>query len=561
MVVEDQPGALGEVERVRQPEREVRAARRATSANPPSMRERRDPVARLEPVPSARCARRPPTSLPGTNGSSGLIWYAPARLQHLGEGDAGGADVDHDAVARRLGDVNELQRHSGPLSSTIWIARMRHTLRVRRGMFSMSATAVNERLAALTAAGTSIWLDQLSRGSDRDRRTGADGAGGIAARRDLQPRDLREVDSRLRRLRRRAQGASPTRARAPREIYRSMALHDVQAACDVLRPVYDATNGLDGYVSWEVAPRLAHDTEGTLEQGRMYWDLVDRPNLMIKIPATEAGMPAIEQALFDGLNINVTLLFSVAAYEQVMEAYIRAMERRLEAGQAAGPPFGRVVLRLARGHRGRQAPRGRGQHRAAGHGRPGQRPRRLQGVPARLRAASASPRCARRAARSSARCGRRPASRTRPTRATLYVWGLVAPDTVNTMPMPVLEAAGTDGERHRRRPRAEDPERRPEGAGRRRHRPRRRHRSSCCARASTRSWSPMQKLLDGIEAKRAEIAGVAGRSKPSGSSRSCAARSCSSASSSRVGPSATIRPARQQHRALAQRARRAAGRG
>src|SRR5262249_45340738 len=103
-----------------------------------------------------------------------------------------------------------------------------------------------------------------------------------------------------------------------REIYRALALHDVQGACDILRPAYDRTGGVDGYVSWEVAPRLAHDTEGTLEQAHMYWELVDRPNLMIKIPATEEGIPAIEQALFDGLNINVTLLFAVAEYERVM---------------------------------------------------------------------------------------------------------------------------------------------------------------------------------------------------------------------------------------------------
>jgi hypothetical protein len=86
-------------------------------------------------------------------------------------------------------------------------------------------------------------------------------------------------------------------------------------------------------VSWEVAPRLSHDTEGTLEQARMYWDLVDRPNLMIKIPATEAGLPAIEQALYEGMNVNVTLLFSVAAHERVMEAFIRAMERRHADGR------------------------------------------------------------------------------------------------------------------------------------------------------------------------------------------------------------------------------------
>ena len=86
-------------------------------------------------------------------------------------------------------------------------------------------------------------------------------------------------------------------------------------------------------MSLEVAPRLAHDTEGTLEQARMYWGLVDRPNLMIKIPATDEGIPAIEEALYEGMNVNVTLLFAVSYYEQVMEAFIRAMERRREAGR------------------------------------------------------------------------------------------------------------------------------------------------------------------------------------------------------------------------------------
>ena len=164
-----------------------------------------------------------------------------------------------------------------------------------------------------------------------------------------------------------------------------MALHDVQAACDVLRPVYDATGGVDGYVSWEVAPRLAHDTEGTLEQGRMYWDLVDRPNLMIKIPATDAGAA--------GDRGGALRRPEHQRHAAVQRRGLRARDGGLlprdgappGGGQAAGPPLGRLVLRLARGHRGRQAPGGARQHRAAGHGRPGQRPRRLPGLPEGLR--------------------------------------------------------------------------------------------------------------------------------------------------------------------------------
>src|SRR4029079_17640022 len=102
----------------------------------------------------------------------------------------------------------------------------------------------------------------------------------------------------------------------------------VQLAADVRHPVWEATGGLDGYVSLEVAPRLAHDTEGTIEQARMYWELVDRPNVMIKIPGTDEGNPAIEQMIYEGVNINVTLLFSVEAHRKVMEAFIRGLERR-----------------------------------------------------------------------------------------------------------------------------------------------------------------------------------------------------------------------------------------
>jgi len=97
--------------------------------------------------------------------------------------------------------------------------------------------------------------------------------------------------------------------------------------------VWESTDHADGFVSLEVEPDLAHDTEGTLEAARLYWGLVDRPNLMIKIPGTPEGVPAIEQAIYEGINVNVTLLFAVAAHEQVMEAFIAAMERRLADGR------------------------------------------------------------------------------------------------------------------------------------------------------------------------------------------------------------------------------------
>jgi transaldolase/glucose-6-phosphate isomerase len=110
-------------------------------------------------------------------------------------------------------------------------------------------------------------------------------------------------------------------------------IEDLQMACDVLRPVYDSLDGADGFVSLEVHPTLARDTEGTLEQARDYWQKVDRPNLFIKIPGTDEGVPAIEQAIYEGINVNITLLFAVEAYAKVAEAYIRGLERRQEEGK------------------------------------------------------------------------------------------------------------------------------------------------------------------------------------------------------------------------------------
>ena len=104
----------------------------------------------------------------------------------------------------------------------------------------------------------------------------------------------------------------------------------------MLRPVWDEAGGADGFVSLEVEPGFAHDTDATLAQARDLWGRVDRPNLMIKIPGTEEGVPAIEQAISEGINVNVTLLFSVESYTAIAEAYIRGMERRLEAGESLG---------------------------------------------------------------------------------------------------------------------------------------------------------------------------------------------------------------------------------
>jgi transaldolase len=123
------------------------------------------------------------------------------------------------------------------------------------------------------------------------------------------------------------------------EIFQTLAVKDIQDACDLFRPIYDESNGEDGFVSIEVLPSLARDTEGTLQNARILWKAVDRPNLMVKVPGTDEGAPAIEELLYEGLNINITLLFSIANYERVAKAYISALTRR----QAEGKPVDRIA--------------------------------------------------------------------------------------------------------------------------------------------------------------------------------------------------------------------------
>ena len=112
-------------------------------------------------------------------------------------------------------------------------------------------------------------------------------------------------------------------------VYESVVVRDIQDAADLLHPVYEATDARDGYVSLEVSPHLAHDTRGTLAEARRLWNMVDRPNLMIKVPGTKAGIPAMGELITEGINVNVTLLFSRSAYNEVADTYVAAVERRV----------------------------------------------------------------------------------------------------------------------------------------------------------------------------------------------------------------------------------------
>jgi transaldolase len=121
------------------------------------------------------------------------------------------------------------------------------------------------------------------------------------------------------------------------DIYEILAVEDVQAAADIFRPVYDKLDGRDGFVSLEVSPRLARDTEGTIQEARRLWGALGRPNVLIKVPGTKEGLPAIRQLISEGINVNVTLLFGLERYREVAEAYIAGLEDRAAAGKPVEP--------------------------------------------------------------------------------------------------------------------------------------------------------------------------------------------------------------------------------
>ncbi len=189
----------------------------------------------------------------------------------------------------------------------------------------------NPRLKALTDAGVSVWLDQIRRslveGGELQRMVDEDSLRGVTSNPSIFEKAVlgsSDYDDDL------LEGArEELDAKA---IYERLAIRDLKGAADVLAGVHREANGRDGFVSFEVSPELAHDTEGTLQQVRDYWKRLKRPNAMIKIPGTPEGVPAIEQAVYEGINVNVTLLFAVEAYEAVAEAYITALERRQNEG-------------------------------------------------------------------------------------------------------------------------------------------------------------------------------------------------------------------------------------
>ncbi|BDT87863.1 transaldolase [Nocardia cyriacigeorgica] len=191
--------------------------------------------------------------------------------------------------------------------------------------------AQNENIAALSAAGVSVWLDDLSRdrinSGNLAELVATRGVVGVTTNPTIFQGALSKghaYDAQVAALA--AQGADADAA------IRTITTDDVRAACDVLAPVFEATGGVDGRVSIEVDPRLAFDADKTVAQAVELWKIVDRPNLFIKIPATEEGLPAITAVIAEGISVNVTLIFSVARYRSVMGAYLDGLRKARTAG-------------------------------------------------------------------------------------------------------------------------------------------------------------------------------------------------------------------------------------
>lgn len=193
---------------------------------------------------------------------------------------------------------------------------------------------MTSRIKSLSEAGQGVWLDFVDRGflkaGGLDRLIAEDGLTGVTSNPSIFEKAIGQgqaYDDDLRAFLK----AHPKAGAV--EAYENLAVADIQSAADALRPTYDRLAGKDGYVSLEVSPYLANDTDGTIAEALRLWKAVDRTNLMIKVPGTKAGVPAVRALIEAGLNINITLLFSIQAYKAVAEAYLAGLEARVAKGQ------------------------------------------------------------------------------------------------------------------------------------------------------------------------------------------------------------------------------------
>lgn len=305
----------------------------------------------------------------------------------------------------------------------------------------------NPSLAALSAAGVSVWLDDLSRDrlqtGNLQRLIGTCSVVGVTTNPSIFQAALSEgtaYDTQIRELAKRGADVDVT--------IRTVTTDDVRNACDVLAKTYEGSGGVDGRVSIEVDPRLAHDTDKTILQAIELWKVVDRPNLLIKIPATLAGLPAITAVITEGISVNVTLIFSVERHRRVMDAYLAGLEAAAKAGHDISKIYSVAsffVSRVDTEIDTRLAEIG-SEEALALRGQAGVANARLAYAAyeevfggerfARLKAAGARV--------------QRPLWASTGVKNpdysdTLYVTGLVAPDTVNTMPEKTLDAVADHG--------------------------------------------------------------------------------------------------------------------
>ena len=190
----------------------------------------------------------------------------------------------------------------------------------------------DSNLHKLSALGQSVWIDYLSREmlqtGELERKLRDDAVVGVTSNPTIFQKAISQGDRYDAQLKELLESGETD----PKEIFLQLSSHDIADACDLLRKVWDEGQGLDGYVSWEVDPTLAYDRDGTIAEARRLHDWMERPNLYVKIPATEPGLGAIEEMIASGRNINVTLIFSLERHKAVMEAYIRGVERLVEDG-------------------------------------------------------------------------------------------------------------------------------------------------------------------------------------------------------------------------------------
>jgi transaldolase len=303
-------------------------------------------------------------------------------------------------------------------------------------------------LLRLRELGQSIWLDYIRRDlfqGELDRLIERDGLAGMTSNPTIFDKAISGTDLYDERIR------ECGRSMAPDAVFETLAVADVREAADHFRPLYERTEGRDGYVSIEVRPALAHDTAGTIEEVRRLWQACDRPNAMVKIPGTREGLPAIRQCLAEGVNVNITLLFSVRRYLEVVDAWFAAFEERVERGH----PVGRLAS-VASFFVSRVDAKVDGQlEQRLEKARHGPERERIRGVLGQIGIANAkvaferfeerfrSPRFAALAA-VGGRC-QRPLWASTSTKNpkfpdVYYVHHLIAPDSVNTVPPDTLEA-------------------------------------------------------------------------------------------------------------------------